>query len=260
MKMNELKLVYFSPTGATRKTVMETARSIDLKSVSFDFSVYREKKPTLKFARNDLALFAFPVYYGRVPALFMEYLQNISGNGTPAALIATYGCREYDDALLELKTEVESRGFKVIGAAAFPSEHSIVPSIGARRPNKNDLKTIAEFGVELNRKIRKAETFDQTELQVPGNSPYKKYGKNMLYPKAEANMCTLCGTCAKVCPAGAIPLKDPKKTDTKKCIGCMKCIRVCRQNARSVNSLKMKMAESKLKKVCRSDKKAEIFL
>ena len=94
MKMNELKLVYFSPTGATRKAVMEAARSIDLKSVSFDFSVYKEKKPTLKFAHNDFAIFAIPVYYGRVPALFMEYLQNISGDNTPAALIATYGCRE----------------------------------------------------------------------------------------------------------------------------------------------------------------------
>ena len=47
MKMNELKLVYFSPTGATRKIIMETARSIDLKSVSFDFSVFKEKKPVL---------------------------------------------------------------------------------------------------------------------------------------------------------------------------------------------------------------------
>ena len=38
MKMNELKLVYFSPTGTTRKVIMEAARSIDLKSTSFDFS------------------------------------------------------------------------------------------------------------------------------------------------------------------------------------------------------------------------------
>ena len=260
MKMNELKLVYFSPTGATRKAVMETARNIDLKSVSFDFSVYKEKKPTLKFTRSDLAIFGIPVYYGRVPALFMEYLQNISGNNTPAALVATYGCREYEDALLELKAEVESRGFKVIGAAAFPAEHSIVPTIGARRPNKTDLKTIAEFGVELNRRIRKGESFDHIDLQVPGSTPYKKYGKNSLFPKADSSMCTLCGACAKACPAGAIPVKEPKKTDTKKCIGCMKCVRVCKQNARSVNSLKMKVAEGKLRKVCQSDKKAEIFL
>lgn len=260
MKMNELKLVYFSPTGATRKAVMETARSIDLKSVSFDFSIYKEKKPSLKFSHDDFAIFGIPVYYGRVPALFLEYLNNISGNGTPAALIATYGCREYEDALLELKNEVESRGFKVIGAAAFPAEHSIVPEIGARRPNRADLKTISEFGIELNRKLRKAETFDQTDLALPGNTPYRKYGKNALFPKADANMCTLCGSCAKACPAGAIPVKEPKKTDTARCIGCMKCVRVCRQHARSVNALKMKMTESKLKKVCKSDKTADIFL
>ena len=56
MKMNELKLVYFSPTGATRKAVMETARNIDLKSVSFDFSVYKEKRPALKFAPTPMIL------------------------------------------------------------------------------------------------------------------------------------------------------------------------------------------------------------
>lgn len=39
MKMNELKLIYFSPTGTTHKVVMETARSIDLKSVSFDLTI-----------------------------------------------------------------------------------------------------------------------------------------------------------------------------------------------------------------------------
>ena len=260
MKMNELKLVYFSPTGTTRKVIMEAARSIDLKSVSFDFSVYKEKKPSLKFLPNDFAIFGVPVYGGRVPALFLEYLENIKGDNTPAALIATYGCREYEDALLELKTEVENRGFKVIGAAAFPTEHSIVPSIGSRRPNKADLKVIAEYGTELNRRLRKSESFDEFDIQVPGNSPYKKYGGSFLLPKADSALCTLCGTCAKVCPAGAIPLKEPKKTDHKKCIGCMRCVRACKQKARAVSSMKMSILERKLNKVCQSDKTADIFL
>ena len=90
MKINEMKLVYFSPTGTTRRLMMETARSIDAKSVSFDFSIYKAKKPALKFAHNDFAIFGMPVYYGRVPALFIEYLENISGDGTPAALVAAY--------------------------------------------------------------------------------------------------------------------------------------------------------------------------
>ena len=44
MKTAELKLVYFSPTGTTRRVIMEVARQIDLKSVSFDLSVHKEKK------------------------------------------------------------------------------------------------------------------------------------------------------------------------------------------------------------------------
>ena len=35
MKMNELKLVYFSPTGTTRKVIMEIAKNMVFKSVSF---------------------------------------------------------------------------------------------------------------------------------------------------------------------------------------------------------------------------------
>lgn len=260
MKTNELKLVYFSPTGTTRKVIMEAARNINLKSVSFDFSIYKEKKPSLKFSSDDFVLFGIPVYSGRVPALFLEYLQNISGQNTPAALIATYGCREYEDALLELKTETEKRGFKIIGAAAFPSEHSLLPSIGARRPNKDDMKQIAEYGINLNRKLRKTEDFSACDLTVPGNIPYRKYGKNLLFPKTDINYCTECKACAKVCPAGAIPLQDPKKTDHKKCIGCLKCVRICKEHARSIGSLKQHLLRKKLTKVCQSDKKADIFL
>lgn len=260
MKMNELKLIYFSPTGTTHKVVMETARSIDLKSVSFDLTIKKDLKPVAKFAPNDFALFAIPVYYGRVPALFLKYLGLFSGNGTPAALVATYGCREYEDALLELKTEVEKRGFKVIGAAAFPAEHSIVNSIGARRPNKADLKEASEYGISLNRIIEKEDSFASFDLKVPGNTPYRKYGKNVLFPKADVSLCTECSACAKICPAGAISLDNPKKTDHDKCIGCMKCVRFCKQKARYVSAFKLNMAAKKLTKVCQSDKKAEIFL
>ena len=48
MKINELGLVYFSPTtGTTRKVIMEVARNIDLKSISFDLTIHKEKKPSM---------------------------------------------------------------------------------------------------------------------------------------------------------------------------------------------------------------------
>ena len=70
MKTTELKLVYFSPTGTTRRVIMEAARQIDLKSVSFDLSVHKEKKPVLQFDETDFVLFGIPVYSGRFPKHF----------------------------------------------------------------------------------------------------------------------------------------------------------------------------------------------
>ena len=260
MKKKELKLIYFSPTGTTRRVMMEIAKAIDLKSVSFDFSVHKEKKPSLAFSSGDFAVFGIPVYAGRVPRIFLEYLDGIRGDHTPAALVATYGCRAYEDALLELKNEVEARGFHVIGAAAIPTEHSIVRSIGLGRPNQADRKTIADFAVRLNRRLKEGTSPEQITVDVPGNSPYRKYSPAGLYPKADPKLCTECGSCAKVCPAGAIPLKDPKKTNHKKCISCQKCVRLCPQKARSVNSLKLNALTKKLTKICQSDKEAEFFL
>ncbi|MBU3876062.1 EFR1 family ferrodoxin [Faecalicatena sp. AGMB00832] len=260
MKMNELKLVYFSPTGTTRKVIMEAARNIELKSVSFDLTVHKEKKPSLQFRKDDFVLFGVPVYSGRVPETFLEYFDTLKGEDTPCALIATYGCRAYEDALLELKTEVENRGFKVIGAGAFPTEHSIIRSIGLSRPNKEDMKTIAEFGIQLNRRLKQKENFDSINIQVPGNTPYRKYSRTPLYPKTDVSLCTECGACAKLCPSGAISTTDPKKVDKKKCIACTKCVRGCKQKAKYVSNFKMKMAYKKLTKICKSDKAADIFL
>lgn len=260
MKMNELKLVYFSPTGTTRKVIMEISANIGLKSVSYDLTVHKEKKPSLKFKGNDFVLFGIPVYAGRVPATFLEYFDNLSGQGTPAALVATYGCREYEDALLELKNEVESRGFKVIGAAAFPTEHSIVRSIGLGRPNNQDLKVIGDFGKQLDRRLHTETSFEQFHIEVPGNTPYRKAGAASLVPKTDISMCTECGSCAKSCPTGAINAKDPKKTDKKKCISCQKCLRSCKQKARYVSGTKLKLLTGKLNKVCQGDKTADLFL
>ena len=259
MKINELKLVYFSPTGTTRKVIMELAKNIDLKSVSFDLSVHKDKKPALNFKANDFVVFAAPVYSGRIPATFIEYFENLKGNNTPCAIVATYGCREYEDALIELKTEVESKEFKVIGAGAFPTEHSLSRSIGARRPNKDDMKVIDEFGVKLNRMLKQEENFDNFNVSVPGNNPYRKYGTPSLLPKVDIDLCTECGSCSKVCPTGAIDPEKPKKLDKKKCIGCLKCVRTCPNKARYVSERKQESLNKKLRGLCDSNKAAETF-
>lgn len=46
------------------------------------------------------------------------------------------------------------------------------------------------------------------------------------------NMCTNCALCVKVCPKGALSVKDDKvKWDEKKCIDCANCIKICPNHA-----------------------------
>lgn len=74
MKMNELKLIYFSPTGTTHKVVMETARSIDLKSVSFDLTIKKDLKPVAKFCAKRFCPVCDPPY---TTVVFRRFFSNI---------------------------------------------------------------------------------------------------------------------------------------------------------------------------------------
>lgn len=50
------------------------------------------------------------------------------------------------------------------------------------------------------------------------------------YPRVKEN-CTKCGICVENCPVGAII--SPEETDREKCIGCMRCVVVCPENAKN---------------------------
>jgi hypothetical protein len=63
----------------------------------------------------------------------------------PAVVVAVYGNREYEDALLELKIFAEAAGFRPIAAGVFLGEHSFSTQdmpIAAGRPDAAASKDI----------------------------------------------------------------------------------------------------------------------
>ena len=251
-------VIYFSPTETTKRVVTIISDTIALNKKERDITLNADKNK-LSFNENDFVLLGIPVYSGRVPLLANNIISTMSGKNTPIALVATYGNRDYDDALLELKTIVENNGFLTVAAAAFVTEHSIARKFGAGRPNDDDIGEIRKFAELLSNKLKAWSKTNHIDLTVKGNPEYKEYKTIPIKPHSTAH-CIKCGVCSKNCPASAIPLNNPKKTDKNKCVTCVRCIRICPINARCFSRIENFIAEKSLEKLCKEYKYPEIFI
>ena len=245
---------YFSPTGSTVKVARAVAQGSGCSVREIDLSM---PVPPETLGPNEILLAAVPVFGGRVPAVALERLSAMKGSDQPAVAVAVYGNRAFDDALLELKDALEANGFQVAAAGVFAAEHSIARSIATGRPDTHDLEVAGNFGADVMKKLAGK---DLTSVQVPGEPAYREKAGGGLPHPAAGEACVCCGTCAKSCPVGAIPLETPSETDGSKCISCTRCISVCPTNARSLPDAMLVAVEGMLKKTASEPKQPELFL
>lgn len=258
MDIKKASALYFSPTGGTKKIAERIAGRV---CESADFLDVTVRAQELDFGPEDFAVIAIPVFGGRVPWPFAERLARVRAQGTPAAIVAVYGNRAFDDALLELRGMAEERGFKVMAGAAFIARHSIVPEYGEGRPDAEDIRKIDEFARRIREQLDWAASAESLPTAVvPGNLEFRKYDGVPMHPSASRTKCVKCGKCAAECPVGAIPAAEPDKTDKDKCITCMRCVAVCPQFARSLGAIAQNGAKLSLRKSCSTRKEPEIFM
>ncbi|MPN10890.1 hypothetical protein SDC9_158187 [bioreactor metagenome] len=247
--------LYFSPTGGTKKVAdlvlkeFDVDTYIDLSDANVDYSIY-------SFSQDDICFISVPSFGGRVPHVVLDRLNKMKADGAYAVLVVSYGNREFDDTLLELKNETEKIGFLAVAAVAAVTEHSIVRKFASGRPDDKDEAELYQYSRKLKNMF---DTGGFKSVCVPGNETYKKYNGVPLKPDTNKD-CNKCGLCAKLCPVNAIEADNPSETDKDKCITCMRCIAVCPQNARSINKAALFLTEERLKKACSIRKSNKLFL
>lgn len=67
---------------------------------------------------QDMVLIAMPSFGRRAPAVAIERLKQIAGNGAKFTLVCVYGNRAYEDTLVEMEDAAKRCGFQVVGAIA----------------------------------------------------------------------------------------------------------------------------------------------
>lgn len=247
--MNTVEII-FSPTGGTEKVAHIISRQWSESTIKIDLSDYKTDFSGCAIGKEDRVLIAMPSFGGRAPAVAIERLKKIAGNGARCTLVCVYGNRAYEDTLAEMEDAAKECGFQVVAAVAAIAQHSIITQYAANRPDALDEKQLEEFALQI---------ADRTAVvtSIPGNRPYKKVGAGLV-PKPSKD-CVKCGVCAKNCPVQSI---DPVtlSADTKKCIYCMRCVKQCPHNARKVNGAMVSVAAMAIKKACSVRKENELFL
>lgn len=252
-------VLYFSPTGTTKLITNSIAKGIGFPIEEYNLTpFYSDVK--LKIT-DGIAIFGIPVYGGRVPLIVSQRIRNIRGEEIPAVIIAMYGNRDFEDALVELRDIVSEVGFRVIAGGAFIGEHSYPNDdkpIAKGRPDADDISVAKDFGASIKKKLL-SENSDSPFIK--GNVPYKeRLGKSGATPLTRDELCIACGTCKKACPTDAITITSVAVSDADKCIMCCACMKKCSKNARYIANPILLERIDMLVKNCSARKEPSIFI
>lgn len=242
-----VKAVFYSATGSTKKVVCHLANHIagilqvPVKNVNFSYPQFREGIKT--FEQTDLVIFGTPVYAGRIPNKMLPYIQEgFMGNGAIAVPVVTFGNRNFDNALIELRNELENNHFHTIAGAAFPTRHAFSDKIGdANRPDESDFLKMNQFAEQVAHKVQNLTQIPE-KIVVRGEDSVGPYyvplgidGQPTKFlkakPQTNPELCNACGICARTCPMRAISLTNPKEVPGT-CIKCQSCVRRCPNQAK----------------------------
>ena len=265
MEINKVKLIYFSPTGTTRKVVENIAKGINEALVEhIDLTLPGHTRQAIAPSPEELVIFGAPVYGGRLPVDAVDRFKRVRAGKSLAVVIVVYGNREFEDALLELKDLAVELGFIPIAGGAFIGEHSFASPdapIANGRPDSLDVQKAMTFGARIGERIASLRSpATLTALKVPGRFPYEGGPRNMaVSPVTREDTCTLCGTCASVCPTAAISVNDSVATAVEACIRCCACVKSCPTGARVWEDDMMKTITTWLTENCKARKEPLLF-
>lgn len=234
MEVKRAVSIYFSPTGGTRSIVRAVADALGAaEGLELDRTPFESRWTGAELRTGDVAVIGVPVYYGRAPKIMVEFFRYIEAKCIPAVLVAVYGNRAYEDALLELKDLSTKAGFLPMAAGAFVGRHSYTDKMGTGRPDSADLEKAAELGREARALLIRSPDPAALTLEVKGSFPYTPGSDMPIAPATDKTKCTACMRCAKGCPVLAINPADSAETDGWRCLKCARCVQTCPAGAKA---------------------------
>lgn len=245
MIVSSSTIIYFSPTGATKKIINSIVKGMNIVNNQIvNLTVPKVREDGIPSIDGDIVLIGVPVYSEEIPNILNPFLTSLKGSNKPVVLIVVYGNMSDGIALNELYSITKSSGFNVIGGCSFIGEHSFSTEetpVAKGRPNNEDLGKAEEFGRNIIEKLQRTNNLSDISLKIPqGKVPLiakilPKSGAKIFSktPFVDMNKCRHCGICVKLCPMGAID-KDTLVINKNLCLHCFCCVKRCPRKARKI--------------------------
>ena len=256
MEINNMSVVYYSPTYTSQKIARAVADGLGIARRT-EHNLTTDRETDIIPVKDSICVVAAPVYGGLTAPVALERFKRLKGENSIAIPLVVYGNRDYEDALVQLRDQLQQQGFTVLCGAAFIGEHSFsrpdMP-VAEGRPDADDLHKAVTFGQKalqsLCSQLHITEQPDTTARQfaltysqslntlvstpfMKGNVPYKEAKTSAPAAPVVNDLCYGCGECETLCPTGAITIVDGRSTtDISLCTKCCACVKYCPVGAR----------------------------
>lgn len=176
-----------------------------------------------------------------VSEVFAKFVDSLPRQeGKPTFVFNTYGMSS-GKTLQVMDRLVADRGFKVVAGHALHMPESFPPLIAKgmgndNAPNDKELAAFKRFVAELDNialRLSRGEdvpagvinlgTANKVLPTYPKGLPERMMGEKFV----DEALCTGCGTCANICPNGAITVDSKPHFDPDKCSYCWACYNHC---------------------------------
>ncbi len=140
--MDNILLVYFSPTGTTKKILKAIAEgysskaSVTVEEVDITVKKFGQTAETLIQTVNeavsevDIVFFGVPVHEDTLPPLYREIAEGfMSETAKPCVNVAVYGNVSTGIVQTQMKGMFKERGFITVASGAFIGEHSFTMKV-----------------------------------------------------------------------------------------------------------------------------------
>ncbi|MBI9077865.1 MAG: EFR1 family ferrodoxin [Desulfatibacillum sp.] len=236
-------VLWYSQTGHTKRYGQLIAHVLEQNNMAVDASDIRYCKD-IQPGDYDLLIAGVPVHYMDVPPNARKFFKEMGTlDRTAVASYATFGGPgdNQHNTAYDLLSLMAAKGGVPAGMATFGNMSTYAPtwSMGneartlkyANLPDANTYARVGEFARAVVDNIRKGQAdAPEREFDVMDWAKHLPvvWGSKVLTTdhRIIEEECIGCGTCARVCPVGAIS-PETFLVDTRKCLLCLGCVNNC---------------------------------